>query len=52
MNLINCFIENIKYVYQNGSEEQKAILTIVLLFAGLSLFVIHPIWLYLLTEGS
>lgn len=53
MNFIKYFIDNIKYIYQNGSESQQILLTIVLLFAGLSLFVIHPIWLYLLlSEGS
>lgn len=48
MNFIKCFIKNLKYIYQNGSEGQQMLLTIVLLLAGLSLFVIHPIWLYLL----
>jgi len=53
MKFIKIFIENINYVYQNGNEEQQALLTIVLLLAGLSLFVIHPIWFYLLiTNGN
>ncbi len=53
MKFIKIFIGNIKYVYQNGNEGQKTLLTIVLLLEGLSLFVIHPIWFYLLiTNGN
>lgn len=55
MKFIKIFIGNIKYLYQNGSAGQQVFLTIVLLLAllaVLSLFVIHPIWLYLLITNS
>lgn len=48
MNFIKCFIKDFKYIYQNGSDHQQVLLTIVLCLSGLSLFVIHPLWLYLL----
>lgn len=48
MKFIKCFIKDLKYIYQNGSESQQFLLTIVLLLGGLSLFIIHPLWLYLL----